>query len=157
MGIWMFYWKLDARRSIWSLSWINFLNLLRIYYKIDWAENIQLQQFTVSASLLSRVAKLRKQEYCTANSTLACDWDVIQMICQTLSTLPEYPFSHVHGHQDDDCSFDELPLPAQLNVEADHLAGQVHQTIPPPNLSQVLQFPCNRAQLNINGITCTGK
>ena len=139
------------------LSWVIFLNLLRIYFKIDWTDNIQLQQFTDSASLLSRLSHLRRQAYTTANSTLASDWDVIQMINQTLLQLPEYPLHHVHGHQDDECSFEDLPLPAQLNVEADHLAGQVHHTSPPSNLLQVIQFPCNKAQLNIAGNTCTGK
>ena len=32
-------------------------------------------------------------------------------------------FQHVKGHQDDQCKYDELSLPAQLNVDADELAG----------------------------------
>ena len=79
------------------------------------------------------------------------------MICNTLSQLPEYPLLHVHGHQDDECSFSDLLLPAQLNVEADSLAGQVHQTDRPPNLTQVIQFLCNQAQLDINKTTCNGQ
>eukprot|EP00957_Ditylum_brightwellii_P063673 4833106-Ditylum_brightwellii.AAC.1 len=53
---------------------------------------------------------------------------------------------HVKGHQDDDSPYDNLELPAQLNVDADQLAMQCHIN----NREILLDIPClpiNNAQL----------
>ena len=52
------------------------------------------------------------------------DWDVLQQIIFSLRLFPLLPeIRFVQGHQDDNCPYTTLSLPAQLNVDADHLAG----------------------------------
>ena len=40
------------------------------------------------------------------------------------SLLPPVSIIHIKGHQDDLVKKHQLPLPAQLNMEADQLAGK---------------------------------
>ena len=52
------------------------------------------------------------------------DWDILQQIIFSLRLFPSLPEIHfAQGHQDDDHPYTTLPLPAQLTVDADHLAG----------------------------------
>ena len=52
------------------------------------------------------------------------DWDVLQQIIFSLRLFPSLPeIRFIQGHQDDNCPYTTLSLPAQLNVDADHLAG----------------------------------
>ena len=135
------------------LSWVQFLNLLHKYHTIQWPEYLQLYQYTDSESLLIRINKLQMQEIPPPNMTLLEDWDIVSMIVDILNQLPSYELHHVKGHQDDNEQVTELPLPAQLNVEADHLAGSMHRLQHPPDISKVIQFPINPAQLNIANTT----
>jgi hypothetical protein len=59
------------------------------------------------------------------NETLSADWDVLKEIMEHRATL-EFPPSlhHVKGHQDDSKPKEDLPLPAQLNIEVDALADE---------------------------------
>ena len=61
-------------------------------------------------------------------------------------------FNHVKGHQDEDRDFNELSLPAQLNVEADCLAGHQSTTTLPAPVS-----PINHVQFRIRGKLITHK
>ena len=56
------------------------------------------------------------------NATLAPDWDLIELIYQSILELVTPAFDHVKGHQDSHCDYEDLPLVAQLNVDADELA-----------------------------------
>ena len=59
------------------------------------------------------------------NSTLEPDWDVLHEIKWTFhKQLKGGTLIHTKGHQDDKHKYDKLPLLAQLNVDADRLAGQ---------------------------------
>ena len=52
------------------------------------------------------------------------DWDILQQIIFRLRLFPLFhEIRFVQAHQDDDCPYTTLSLPAQLNVDADHLAG----------------------------------
>ena len=49
-------------------------------------------------------------------------------------------FSHVHGHQDKNTHFRDLPVPSQLNVLMDSLAKKIAQeTMHDPN--NIIPFP----------------
>ena len=53
------------------------------------------------------------------------DWDVLQAIVTELKRFNNPPpLIHVKGHQDDQMAYNQLTLPAQLNVDADHLAAE---------------------------------
>ena len=59
------------------------------------------------------------------------DWDILQQIISSLHLLPSLPeIRFVQGHQDEDCPYTTLSLPAQLNVDADLL---VRSYAPSPN------------------------
>ena len=49
--------------------------------------------------------------------------DLIEAIVSTIKILGNVQLEHVKGHQDSNKPLHQLPLPAQLNVAADHLAG----------------------------------
>ena len=59
------------------------------------------------------------------NATMGADWDVLQAIVTLLQKFDKLPsLLHVKGHQDKDTSYANLSLAAQLNVDADKLAGE---------------------------------
>ena len=58
------------------------------------------------------------------SATMDADWDVLQAIITILRGFETPPaIEHVRGHQDDKTAYQDLDLPAQLNVDADELAG----------------------------------
>ena len=61
--------------------------------------------------------------------------NVLQQIITSHRLFPSHPvLQFVKGHQDVDCPYATLPLPAQLNVDDDHLAGS-YATHPTENPS----------------------
>ena len=87
---------------------------------------------TDSKSVLEKVLEMATWPFYYSNATMAADWDVLQAIVFSLSQFDVKPqLIHVKGHQDDDIEYADLSLAAQLNVDADHLAGsfeyQAHQ------------------------------
>jgi hypothetical protein len=55
------------------------------------------------------------------------EWDLLVEIQSSLSILPGVSVVYVKAHQDDQRPVEQLPLMAQLNVEADALATQYQQ------------------------------
>ena len=92
-----------------------------------------------------------------STATLMPDWDVIQAIIRILKTFPTKPtLSHVPGHQDTKKAYNQLKLEAQLNINADKLAGiyqypiKISQTKSPMIKGTVVQ-------INHNNLTITSK
>ena len=54
---------------------------------------------------------------------LIAEWDIIFSIQTLLREMPGLSLIHVRGHQDKKTPYHRLPLLAQLNVDADELAG----------------------------------
>lgn len=80
--------------------------------------------------------------------TLSTDFDLIAPILHFVNLLPVPScFRHVYGHQDRHCTFENLPLESQLNVEADALALQYRHS-PDLDMSECQHpFPGNPANL----------
>jgi hypothetical protein len=80
---------------------------------------------TDSKSLITRVHKETVNQVLHPNDTLVSDWDVTHEIQHHLRNFV-FPvhLEHVRGHQDKHTPYEELPLIAQLNVDADVLATQ---------------------------------
>ena len=57
--------------------------------------------------------------------------DLTQKATDILAKLPNVTLQHVHGHQDDDIAYDDLPFEAQLNVDCDVAAGTCASTMTP--------------------------
>ena len=58
---------------------------------------------------------------------LDAEWDLLVEIQEALRELPGVDLVYVKAHQDDRVAYDCLPLMAQLNVDADRLAGKYNR------------------------------
>ena len=94
--------------------------------------------------------KYTKYDKIFPNSTMASEWDIIAEIRQTHHDIPvnKPTFHHVKGHQDNDTPYEELPLRAQLNVDADQLAEDWLNTHPEFDHRKVPVLPTSGCQLN---------
>jgi hypothetical protein len=88
--------------------------------------------------LLTRITQRSAYAQNYATATLAPDWDLIDELYHSLTHFTQpTPFTHVRGHQDDKTTYAHLPLDAQLNVDADHEAGNYQWNHPPTVRDQV--------------------
>jgi hypothetical protein len=111
---------------------------------------------TDNKGLLIRIAQRQAYIANYANATLAPDWDLIEEIVVQLRALTILPtFKHVKGRQDDHVAYHDLPLDAQLNVDADALAGSYISAYPAAN-PRVPMTPTTGAQLILQDQTITG-
>ena len=84
-----------------------------------------LQMFTDSESLVKTIQKRLEWLVEFPYSTMTTDWDLQQCISRSLRKFDQLPhICHVRGHQDKYQAYSTLPLPAQLNVDADHAAAE---------------------------------
>ena len=87
--------------------------------------NQKLYVHSDSESVLKKLDKIRSWLYLFQNATMCADWDVLQA---TITILKKFDnkiiLRHVKGHQDDTKQYHKLSLEAQLNVDADKLAGK---------------------------------
>jgi hypothetical protein len=87
----------------------------------------------------------------------APDWDVLNEIRHSLHELNFCPtFQHIKGHQDCDTPYKNLPLLAQLNVDADTAAGDF-QSQHGCHRPHVPLLPHAGARLQIDDATITYK
>jgi hypothetical protein len=107
--------------------------------------------------LLTRITQRSAYAYNYATATLAPDWDLIDKLHSSLAhfTLPT-PFTHVLGHQDEKQKYADLPLDAQLNVDADHEAGNFQWNHPPTVHDKVPLTSTTHVHLHIKHCTITG-
>jgi hypothetical protein len=142
------------------LSGAKFLYHLSHYTGIPLPNECHL--FSDNKGLLLRTKARLQYDKNYPNATLAPDWDLIEELCTMLQAItsdqPHFQPSieHVKGHQDDHAEYADLPLDAQMNVEADHEAENFYHH---PNFRHhplVPMFPSTNAQLVIDGTTITG-
>ena len=113
----------------------------------------QTQFSTDNQPLLKRIREYQRYNTYYPNATANADWDVLQAIVTTCAQMTIVPFfRHVKGHQDDKTAYDNLPLEAQLNVDADHEAGAYYQMHPHADIP-VRLIPGTCANLTIAGDT----
>ena len=87
---------------------------------------------------------------------LTPEWDLLIEIRESLRDLPGVSVVYVQGHQDNCQPYDELPLLAQLNVDADAQATKF-QELHGHHHNMVLIAPNTRAQLHSLEGTITGR
>jgi hypothetical protein len=90
------------------------------------------------------------------NATLKPDWNIVRTIDHTLMSFPAPQIHHVKGHQDKDTEYCDLPLQAQLNIDADKLAGDFHSTYS-ATPAIAIRLGSNPVQLTINSATITSR
>jgi hypothetical protein len=109
----------------------------------------RIQLMTDNLGLLTRVEKSLPHPDPFPNMTLKPDWDVTNKIVVTLQAMTFNPIlAHIKGHQDDHAIYEDLPLTAQLNVNADKEAGY-YQSMYPAQRPIIPRLPSNRVQLHI--------
>jgi hypothetical protein len=112
---------------------------------------------TDNQPLLQRIIEYQQYKTYFPNATSNADWDAVQAISTTCAKLHIVPFfRHVKGHQDDKTAYGNLPLEAQLNVDADHEAGSYYQ-MHPNNDTPVWLISGTCANLTINNSTISSR
>jgi hypothetical protein len=87
--------------------------------------------------------------------TLIGKWDTLISVFHLMDKFPELPkLQHILGHQDDDLSYQNLPLDAQMNTQADTLATMELDEYATP-FHHVPFNPESRAMFSINRIAVT--
>jgi hypothetical protein len=107
--------------------------------------------------LITRANNCLKYTHSYPNTNLAPDWDLVKEIHATNVTLKATAsYQYVLGHQDQHKQYEDLPLDAQLNVDADKEEGyfqSMHATVMCPTAPLL---PSTKAQLHIGTQTITG-
>jgi hypothetical protein len=118
---------------------------------------IKITHYLDNQSVIARIESTNKHIHHAPNQRLKSEQDVIDAIYNiTHGSMFELQLKWVRGHQDDTTQFNSLPLPAQLNCEADRQASQYEFT-PQHSLSPVTPLPGTPCQLIIHGKSITGK
>jgi hypothetical protein len=131
------------------LSVSRFLVRLQEFFAI--APTWCIRMLTDNQGLISRLESSLPYIDPFPNLTLTADWDVTNEIVKSLRELPTPPtLAHVKGHQDDHIPYSDLPLDAQLNVDADAEAGYYQCTFA-RHRPIIHRLPSNSVQLHISG------
>eukprot|EP00957_Ditylum_brightwellii_P114357 8719603-Ditylum_brightwellii.AAC.1 len=97
--------------------------------------------------IVTQVRNQIKYTYDYPYNTLEPDWDAIAQSADHLHMLgTKRTIEHVKSHQDANCDYDQLDLPAQLYVSADNLAISYREDTS-EILLDILRLPINDAQL----------
>ena len=87
------------------------------------SHNRLLRHYLDNKSVIHRLKEATQSFHQKPNDQLRPEHDVIQEMVAILANLPwQVEFEWVRGHQDSGTPFHRLPLPAQLNCEADAIA-----------------------------------
>ena len=105
------------------LSVILFHHHFGNYHEVELPSSIQI--YSDSNSFITRYNKTSKRVQSTPNSSsfFLPEWDIFQEINQQMQHHKlQLTVQYVKSHQDKTTTFEELPLEAQLNIQADKLA-----------------------------------
>eukprot|EP00957_Ditylum_brightwellii_P169094 12869841-Ditylum_brightwellii.AAC.1 len=106
-------------------------------------KNLTCQMYLDNKGVIARIQQ--QQSYTTDYSfnTLTLDWDVITQISNILDIGTFIPkIQHIQGHQDKYKKYDNLSLPAKLNVD-DNLLAVEYQALNKKTTREVMRLPAN--------------
>ena len=75
------------------------------------------------------------------------DWDITSNIIAVATDIPGISFQYVRGHQDRTTVYDQLPLLAQLNVDADEMANRYQRN---HGMSRTTVLPTDTSGVYLN-------
>ena len=132
---------------------------LFLYHVFLYCERIMPQgTYTFSCDnlgLLQKLESFREYQLAAESSCMHPEWDMVNAIHLLQQKFPVLPLLiHVKGHQDRNTPFDELPISAQMNVEADSLASRALQEYGSPKKMVPFDDTC-KVLLDIKGVTVT--
>jgi hypothetical protein len=120
-----------------------------IHYRI-------LEVYSDNQGLVDTITKVMEWSTLYPSNALASEWDILSVILAHILQLPVHPsVQHVKGHQDKEARMSTLPLPAQLNCEADALATAALILITAPILQSLVFSVCSVSArcIRCNGLT----
>ena len=137
------------------------LSYLQFLYRISQYTHsplpIETILYTDSTSLIAKIGEIEQEPYFFPNTTMDPDCDVLQQIITSRRLFPSLPvLRFVKGHQDVDCPYVTLSVPAQPNIDADHLAGS-YTPCPNENLTIVPMIAGTAVSLHLSSGTITTK
>jgi hypothetical protein len=108
-------------------------------------------------SLVTKINKVKDYSTIYPNVTMDAEWDCIAQIRTTMKALGKLApsISHILGHQDQKIPYEQLPLDAQLNCDADVAASQYLQMQPLLDHSHAHTFPEGHCQLILHSGSIT--
>jgi hypothetical protein len=101
------------RAEAWGmLSGARFLLHYSLYTRLPIPEHVRVESLSDNQGLIHRTTDRTTYTNVYTNSTLAPDCDITEEIHATFAELQltNHDFTWVEGHQDDDTSYDNLPL-----------------------------------------------
>lgn len=102
--------------------------LAHAYHAHPPTQTTTVTHYIDNRSVIQRIQKARQTQHTAPNTNLLPEQDVIKEIVYTLGTLPvQVDFEWIRGHQDETQAYHRLPLPAQLNCDADSEANTASQ------------------------------
>ena len=105
--------------------------------------------------LIKKQASFRKFALAKYSAALHSKWDALISVFHLMNDFPAVPkLTHVLGHQDNDLAYQDLPLAAQMNTQADALATMELDEYATP-FHHVPFNPESRVMLSINGTAVT--
>jgi hypothetical protein len=116
---------------------------------------IKITCISDNAELIRRCIAHKHYEAPFPNETLTSEFDISEQIYMTQKENNiKARFKWVKGHQDNNTKYKELPLEAQLNIDADALAGEYQDEN--GNFKPIVHMlPSCPAMLSIGGISVT--
>ena len=115
-----------------------------------------IKHYLDNQSVITRINQSMHQRITFPNQRLLPEQDVIDEIVSTLRMLPtSITVAWVKGHQDAIQNYDQLPLAAQMNCEADNLATSFANNCD-YHSPTVIPLPHTPAALHLNGTSITG-
>ena len=122
--------KMDSYRA----ECTGMLSLLRFLFRLGHYSHMDaLWRGVIGTDNQSMLDRLYKADPTNSRKQLASldvmdpEWDLLMEIQESLREMPGVTLTYVKGHQDDRTEYGRLPLLAQLNVDADRLAGRYNR------------------------------
>ena len=137
------------------------LAVCRYLYRLSQFTNIPLtspiHMFVDNKALISRITHARTCKYENPSACIKSEWDVINEIAVSIEKLStEVHYKWIKSHQDDVSAYNDLSPEAQLNCDADALAGDHYQDMLQPE-NREPPLPSNPIQLLIDDNSITSK
>jgi len=146
------------RAECWGqLSVARFLHHLPKFSSMTYPQQLQVVPMSDNQGLMTSLTNRAAYSTPYPNATLQPDWDLIEEIYATYQDLniDQVKYRWIKGHQDTDTPYDELSIPAQLNVDADRLADEFLETHSSPRPKSPL-VPKARCLLQVRDKTVHG-
>lgn len=129
----------------------------RLLHDCEYLPDCVVEHYLDNKSVIKRIETTQNSKYSRPNQKLQSEQDLIDEIVSILKALPiQVKLKWVKGHQDTTANYAVLPLPAQLNCDADSEAAK-QDFIAYPHRQTVYPLPQTQCQLVIQDKSITSK